>query len=130
MQGAYQNDEDIKKFIQKYITLAFVPIRFVRITWQGLKADHPSMDEFILYMEDTWIAGIFPINMWNVYQAKGPHTNNHLKGWHNRLNKIVGKPHPNLFELVRTFQQEEASTHMTILQQEDRATLTRSGAWR
>ncbi len=31
---------------------------------------------------------------------------NHLEGWHNRLNKIVGKPHPNLFELTRTFQQE------------------------
>ncbi len=54
--------------------------------------------------------------MWNVYQAKGPRTNNHLEGWHNRLNKIVGKPHPNLFQLIRTFQQEEASTHMTIMQ--------------
>ena len=74
-------------------------------------------------MEDTWIAGIIPINMWNVYQATGPHTNNHLESWHNRLNKIVGKPHPNLFELVHTFQQEEASTHMTILQQEDGAAL-------
>ena len=27
-------------------------------------------------MEDIWIAGMFPINMWNVYQATGPHTNN------------------------------------------------------
>ena len=36
--------------------------------------------------------------------------------WHNRLNKIVGKSHPNLFKLICTFQQEEASTHMTILQ--------------
>ena len=54
--------------------------------------------------------------MWNVYQAMGPRTNNHLEGCHNRLHKIVGKPHPNLFELIRTFQQEEARTHMTILQ--------------
>ena len=39
-------------------------------------SSHPCMDEFISYMEDTWIAGMFPINMWNVYQATGPHTNN------------------------------------------------------
>ena len=76
----------------------------------------PHMNEFISYMGDTWIAGMFPINMWNVYQATGPLTNNHLEGWHKRLNKTVGNSHPNLFELIRTFQQEEASIHMTILQ--------------
>ena len=54
--------------------------------------------------------------VYNVYQATEQCTNNHLVGWHNRLNKFVGRPHPNLFELIRTFQQEEASTHMTILQ--------------
>ena len=131
--GAHQNDEDVKKFIRKCIALAFVPIRFVRIAWQGLKAGHPAiprMDEFISYMEDTWIAGMSPINMWNVYQGTGPRTNNHLEGWHNCLKKIVGKSHPNLFKLIHTFQQEEASTHMTILQLEDGAALARSSVWR
>ena len=74
--------DNVKKFIRKCIALVFVPIR---IAWQGLKAGHqaiPHMDELISYMEDTWIAGMFPINMWNVYQATGPHTNNHLEGWH------------------------------------------------
>ena len=59
---------------------------------------------------------MFPINMWNVYQATEPPTNNHLVGWHNHLNKIVGESCPNLFELIRTFQQEETSTHITIVQ--------------
>ena len=59
---------------------------------------------------------MFPIDIWNVHKATGPRTNNHLEGWHNRLNKIVGKPHPNLFELLLTFQQEEASTQITIMQ--------------
>ena len=62
-QGANQNNEGIKKFIRKCIALAFVPIRFVRIAWQGLKAGQPAiprMDEFISYMEDTWIAECFP----------------------------------------------------------------------
>ena len=39
----------------------------------------------------------------DVYQATGPHTNNQLKGWRNRLNKIVGKLHPNLLKLISYF---------------------------
>ncbi len=30
----------------------------------------------------------------HVYQAKGPRTNNHLEGWHNRLNKMLGSRIP------------------------------------
>ena len=43
-----------------------MPIRFVRIAWPGLKAGNPAiphMDEFISYMEDTWIARMFSINL-------------------------------------------------------------------
>ena len=96
-------------------TFRYVPIRFVRIAWQDLKGGHPaipSIDEFISYMEDHLDCGLFLINMWNVYQATEPPTNNHLVGWHN----CVRNSHPNLFKLIRNFQQEEASTHMTIVQ--------------
>ena len=34
----------------------------------------------------------------------------------NGFKYVVNRKNPNLFELIRTFQQEEASTHMTILQ--------------
>ena len=27
----------------------------------------------------------------------------HIEGWHDRLNKIVGKAHLNVYELVKTF---------------------------
>ncbi len=51
IQGAYHTDEDIKKFIRECIALAFVPTRFVRIVWQGLKAGNPA----IPHMDDrTW----------------------------------------------------------------------------
>jgi len=46
------------------------------------------------------------------------------------LNKIVGKLHPNLSELIRTFQQEEASTHMTILQLATGGWRMEDGGWR
>ena len=34
----------------------------------------------------------------------------------NGFKYVVNGKNPNLFKLIRTFQQEEASTHMTILQ--------------
>ena len=44
------------------------------------------------------------------------HTNNHVEGWHSCLNKIVGKAHPNIFELVDTFKKEQATTEIDVTQ--------------
>ena len=37
-------------------------------------------------------------------------------GWHNQLNKIVGKAHPNIYELVKTFKREQASVEVAVTQ--------------
>ena len=39
----------------------------------------------------------------NIYQMEGPKTNNHVEGWHNKINRAAGKAHPNIFELVELF---------------------------
>ena len=39
-------------------------------------------------------------------------TNNHVEGWHSRLKKVVGKVHPNIFEIVEAFKKEQASTEV------------------
>jgi len=43
----------------------------------GLKADAPSFanqSEFFDYFETTWLDGMFPVRMWNVYALEGPCT--------------------------------------------------------
>ena len=40
----------------------------------------------------------------------------HLEGWHSRLKKVVGKSHPNIYELVDVFKREETSTKMKMLE--------------
>ena len=37
-----------------------------------------------------------------------PRTNNYLEGWHNKLKRIARKAHPNVFELVEIFKQEQS----------------------
>ena len=87
--------------------------------WQGIKAEKPelcNMENFISYFEDTWLVGNFPKAEWNVYNTDGPRTNNHLEGWHNRLKRVVGKPHTNIFECVEIFQREQMATELLLMQ--------------
>ena len=49
---------EVKKFFRRVITLPFVPVRYVRMAWSGLKAEKPSVtriEEFIDYFECTWL---------------------------------------------------------------------------
>ena len=69
----------------------------VRLAWQEVKAtaaNLPRVEEFITYFEETWLVGIFSLNLWNVYEmdSNSPRTNNHIEGWHNKLQRIAKKP--------------------------------------
>ena len=51
---------------------------------------------------------------WDYFDFQGPRTNNNVEGWHSRLKKVVGKPHPNLYEIIDVFKREEASTKVKL----------------
>ena len=79
-----------------------------------------KMDEFVTYFEETWLVGNFGPRLWIIFSsdASSPRTNNHLEGWHNKLKRIARKAHPNVFELVKIFKQEQSSTEVSIAQLE------------
>ena len=54
--------------------------------------------------------------MWNHFQNSGPRTNNHLKSWHYRLNRLARKAHPNMFETIEHIKNEQASTEVQMIQ--------------
>ena len=76
----------------------------------------PRIQEFMAYYETTWLVGSYPLPLWNVFESGSTRTNNHVEGWLNRLKKVVGKAHPNVFEIVETFKKEQASTEVSIAQ--------------
>lgn len=39
-----------------------------------------------------------------------------IEGWHNKVNCMIGKVHPNVFELVEVFKIEQASTEVSMHQ--------------
>ena len=93
--------------------------RFVRLGWQAIKATLPlvpGMEDFKKYFEDTWIRGCYSAAVWNVHDSADCRTNNHVEGWHSKLRKVVGKAHPNIFEIVRTFKVEQACVDVALAQ--------------
>ena len=53
--------------------------------------------------------------LWNL-KGVTRRTNNNLEGWHARLNRLIGKAHPNLFQFLETIVQEQGSTETLLLQ--------------
>ncbi|CAF1004023.1 unnamed protein product, partial [Brachionus calyciflorus] len=50
------------------------------------------LENFVAYFVDTWFEGGFDTEIWNHAKTIGPRTNNHVEGFHNRLNKWIRKP--------------------------------------
>ena len=103
--------------------LACVPLRYIQVGWMGLTANIPNVprvSKFVQYFSSTWLSGSFSSVLWNVHDLGYCRTNNHLEGWHSKLKKVVGKAHPNVFEIVHTFKLEQAAAliplHNAMLQ--------------
>ncbi len=56
--------------------------------------------------------------IWSVNQNNSFRTNNHLEGWHNRLKRVIGKAHPNVYEFVEVIQKEQTATEVFLTQLE------------
>ena len=119
LQVEYQQNNELRNFVRKVAALAFLPLRYVRLGWTGVKATVPALpriDVFVDYFGSTWISGNFPPALWNISEIGDCHTNNNLEGWHSKLKKIVGKAHPNVFEIVWTFKLEQAAVELSVAQ--------------
>ena len=56
LQVRYINDPDVRIFIRKTAALAFVPVRYVRLAWQAVKAEapeEPGIADFATYFEES-----------------------------------------------------------------------------
>ena len=111
------SDPTLKLFVQKMAAIAFCPPSFVCPAWLAVKQEDPQIpqvDSLVEYFDSTWVNGQVQFKQWNYFDFDGPRTNNHVEGWHSRLTKVVGKPHPNVFELIEVIKKEEATTRMKM----------------
>ncbi|XP_055306982.1 uncharacterized protein LOC129571240 [Sitodiplosis mosellana] len=136
LQKAYNEDDDVALNLRHLIALAFVPEHSVEAAYEELieteffKAGDPKIDELLDYFQATYIyafdrkggkkAPLFEIKLWNVYEtvlSGFPRTNNHIEGWHNKVNRMWGA-HPNIFTFIDQLKKEQDMTEMAIAQVE------------
>ncbi|XP_078326026.1 uncharacterized protein LOC144622863 [Crassostrea virginica] len=90
LQTAYNQKDNVFKFVRKLLALPFLPPEHIQETFERLddrapEALAPVMD----YVYRTWIRSpVFEIHHWSVFMT-AIRTNNDVEGWHNKLNTGV-----------------------------------------
>jgi hypothetical protein len=109
----YAEDENFNRLVRRAAALPLVPPHQVHDVW--LAAMNEVNDEvaqpFIDYVTTTWVDDMearFPIELWTQFDnIDGIRTNNHLEGWHSSINKLLSRPHPNIYALIEIFKAEQ-----------------------
>jgi len=109
----YLNNPFFRTAVRMVLSMSFLPLSEVPACFIFLKeifiAQMPALSDFFTYFEATWMADC---GVWNVASRPSEiRTNNFVEGFHNRLNRNVGISHPNIWQIIRVFQLEEAHTH-------------------
>ena len=125
LQDLYASDHNISVQVRMLVALAFLPVAQVVAAFEAIT---PTMaheiQPIIDYFEDNFIGRPlrqgrrppqFAIAVWNQFdraQAFLPRTNNHVEGWHRRLQVNIGGHHPNFWHFLTVLQKEQSLTEM------------------
>jgi hypothetical protein len=118
LQREYEEDPHVRRSACNMMALAFLPTDKIMATFEQLQQQpvvtlNDKLQELFTYYQHTWLTGDFPMDMWNVHQS-AIRTNNIVEGWHSKLNRYVKKIHPNVHQLIKVLQKEQAMTQVTI----------------
>ena len=103
------------RFVRKLLAVAFLPViairpAFIAFENHRLTQRNPAIRSLLDYYSATWLDGDYALVMWNVH-GQATRTNNRVEGWHSRLNKAIGAPHPNTHQLVGGRSEGRAGGH-------------------
>lgn len=134
LQCAYNDPDDrrVKDHTHTLLALAFVPTADIKRTFRKLMQEWRSETDFkpiLSYFDKTYVNGTprtgtraavaprYKPEIWNQYDAalnRLHRTNNVSEAWHNRLQVMVGKHHPDLFSALEELKKEQADTESMI----------------
>ncbi len=109
----YKEDEAFNRLVRRAAALPLVPVNLVDEVWLMAlnEVNDVEADRFKDYVTSTWVDGNvarFPIELWTQYDnIEGLRTNNHIEGWHSKLNRAIGRQHPNIFVLIELLKDEQ-----------------------
>lgn len=117
----YRGNSEISLHVRMCAALAFLKPEDVLDGWVEIHSQAPEsskLSQFFDYFVENWLDNQdIPIEMWNCHQARH-RTTNAVEGWNNRLNNLVGRPHPKLKEVVKVLKTEAEKTNCAFLKAE------------
>ncbi|KRY26217.1 hypothetical protein T01_14663, partial [Trichinella spiralis] len=115
LKTRYRTEEPTKRKIRMLLATAFLPVPHVNTGVSLLEAGTTgNLSALFQYFRQEWMTDE-RLPLWNVYNVN-IRTNNHLEGWHNRLNRKAGKSHNGLYELLQLLIAEQGVMD-TLIQQ-------------
>jgi hypothetical protein len=104
-------------WFKKVMGLSFVPIDRVQQAYNILLNEQPEtsiqLNSFTAYFEKEWLSNVA---IWNHSESMGPRTNNHVEGYHSKLNKTLSSSQPKFIDMVVMFKNDESNNSLEYQQ--------------
>ncbi|KRX31533.1 hypothetical protein T05_461, partial [Trichinella murrelli] len=108
LKTRYRQHEETRRKIRMLLATAFLPVPHVNTGVSLLEAGTTgTLAALFQYFRQEWMTDE-RLPLWNVHNVN-IRTNNHLEGWHNRLNRKAGKSHNGLYELLQLLIAEQGN---------------------
>ena len=120
----FSDNFDLRECLYLCYGLPFVPPSDVPFAWEHIKGrlrtEHPLVCEtFIKYFTDTWMDGLYSVELWNCYQRTldgDPRTNNVSEGGNHAINVAFGVERPVFWKCVEKLREFQNETDCAIVQ--------------
>jgi len=118
---AYKHEVPVKIACRQLMALPFLPVGEVAQAFAFLEdLAHENLgddlEELFAYFNRQWMTNPdIPLATWNCH-AVDVRTNNAVEGFHSRLNRMIGRIHPNCWFLFEKLQEEQNRTRHLLSQ--------------
>ncbi|KRZ52395.1 Ragulator complex protein LAMTOR3 [Trichinella nativa] len=129
----YMNNQEVRKKVKMLMALAFLPVHLVPAGFEIINVGTSGQLEALFqYFQREWLPAA-TIPLWNVHGVS-VRTNNHLEGWHSRMNKRARKHHLGFYQFLQLILDEQGKTETVVRQIDDgythgRGSVRRSAAY-
>ncbi|KRX32844.1 hypothetical protein T05_1866, partial [Trichinella murrelli] len=100
------------------MALAFLPVHLAPAGFEIINVGMSGQLEALYqYFQQEWLPAT-KIKLWNVHGVS-MRTNNHLEGWHSRMNKKARKHHLGFYQFFKLILDEQGKTKTVVRQIDD-----------
>ena len=122
MVTEYDENIEFRIFIKKAIALAHLPLADLEDGVDHLKSvqfEDEKVGEFqnylCSYIEEYWINGLFPPQVWNCFERLEDLTNNNQEGFNSKINKEIKQIHPTPGQLAMYIKKQIKLSEIDIM---------------